>query len=206
MILYLVRHGQSEGNVLQKKGLDPPMTQLGIRQIHLAAQRMQKEEITHFYSSPLYRALESMEIYREYFGKEPVISPLFCEIWGSHWHARSVDELKKRFPWAHFPKSMAQDRWWPIQEESRTTQIQRIRQAIELIFQNHLNRNDRICLISHVEMGNVFWHVLLGLECNGKFYFQQRNAACTKIEMDNNQSIQVCYMNDVTHLSADLWT
>ena len=61
MLLYLVRHGQTESN---RKGLalgraDVPLNELGRRQAELLRQALAKEKLTAVYSSPLQRTLDT---------------------------------------------------------------------------------------------------------------------------------------------------
>ncbi|RJP26876.1 MAG: histidine phosphatase family protein [Candidatus Omnitrophota bacterium] len=206
MILYLIRHGQSKGNVLGKAGLDPPLTPLGVKQIHQAARRLQSEGITHLYGSPLYRALETMEICRDSLSFEPVISPLFCEIWGENWRARPVEELQIRFRWASFPPSMSNGQWWPRQAEEESQIEARARAVWDLIMQNHRGENQCVGLISHIEMGNAMLQGLFGMKYDRNLYFHQRNAAFTRLDVQSETMFCLNYLNDVSHLSPNLWT
>jgi len=57
MKLYLVRHGQSEGNVKQTHQCeDVPLSEEGIKQVKLLAKRLKNNEISTIYASPFLRA------------------------------------------------------------------------------------------------------------------------------------------------------
>ncbi len=206
MILYLVRHGQSEGNVLGKAGLDPIMTETGVRQIDLAGKRLKEEGITHFYCSPLYRALATVDIFRRHLPLNPIISPLFCEIWGTDWKARTAETLLESFPWAELPESMFNGRWWPKEAENQLQICRRVQDALDLIFQNHRTSADKVCLVSHAAMGNAMLHILLGMDLDSQIIFAQRNGAFSRMEFSQHDGFLLNYVNDVTHLSPDLWT
>lgn len=62
--LYILRHGQSEWNVLNKvQGqLDIDLTDIGIKQAKKAAKRLKDENIVIIYSSDLKRAFDTAEI------------------------------------------------------------------------------------------------------------------------------------------------
>jgi len=63
--LYLIRHGQTEYNrmgLLQGRGIDAPLDQLGQEQSYAVARYLKKEKIDHVYSSSLSRARNTAEI------------------------------------------------------------------------------------------------------------------------------------------------
>ncbi len=65
MRLYLVRHGQSEANLLEvisNRGLVHPLTNLGRQQAAELAQSLATVPIVRIYSSPLLRAVQTAEI------------------------------------------------------------------------------------------------------------------------------------------------
>lgn len=93
MLLLLVRHGQTVGNIEERiQGDDDPLTDFGRRQARtLAAHLAQRSGITHLYASPLIRALETATIIGEALDLEPVPVPGLAEINAGHaagqlWH------------------------------------------------------------------------------------------------------------------------
>lgn len=65
MRLYFARHGESEANVLRiisNQDWKHPLTELGRAQAQGLADRLQGEGITHLFSSPVQRAVETAEI------------------------------------------------------------------------------------------------------------------------------------------------
>lgn len=63
MLLYLIRHGESEAN---RKGLyqgpNMPLSEEGIKQAHALAERLKNHNINIIYSSPMLRAKQTAEI------------------------------------------------------------------------------------------------------------------------------------------------
>ena len=74
MLLLLVRHGQSLGNVEARiQGSDDPLTDFGRLQARTVAARLaQRNDITHLYASPLVRAMETASIVGEAVGQTPI--------------------------------------------------------------------------------------------------------------------------------------
>jgi probable phosphoglycerate mutase len=65
MILYFVRHGESEANLLHEvsnRGLKHPLTEKGRRQALELAQTFQSMPVSHIFCSPLLRAVQTAEI------------------------------------------------------------------------------------------------------------------------------------------------
>ena len=65
MKLYFARHGESEANVLRvvsNRGFQHPLTARGRDQAQALAEALERVTLTHLYSSPLQRAVETAEI------------------------------------------------------------------------------------------------------------------------------------------------
>lgn len=206
MDLFFVRHGQTVGNVSGIAGLDPPMTETGVRQINQAAARLAREGITHLYCSPLYRALQTVDLLRQTLPLDPVISPVFCETWGTAWNARTAPELRDLFPWANLPASLGEGRWWPQTAETTEEINLRARQAIGILEERHRDTEDRVCLIGHIEFGRILFHHLLGLNSNRSVTFTFRNASFSHVRWFGDARKIIVSLNDVHHLPEELWT
>lgn len=74
MLLLLVRHGQSLGNIEERiQGIDDPLTDLGREQARGVARALAaRADITHLYASPLDRAMETAGIIGNAIGLDPV--------------------------------------------------------------------------------------------------------------------------------------
>jgi len=63
--LYFARHGQSEANVLKifsNSGWKHPLTDLGVAQSETLAEHLKPQHITHIFSSPVMRAVQTSQI------------------------------------------------------------------------------------------------------------------------------------------------
>ena len=74
MLLLLVRHGQSLGNIEARiQGSDDPLTDFGREQAKAVAARLaRRHDVTHLYASPLDRAMETAGIIGSATGRTPV--------------------------------------------------------------------------------------------------------------------------------------
>ncbi|MCL9972291.1 MAG: histidine phosphatase family protein [Candidatus Pacebacteria bacterium] len=74
MILYLVRHGQSESNVSGKvQGPDDALTEQGILQAHALAARVENLEPDAIYTSPFLRTRMTADIIAARVGKSAIL-------------------------------------------------------------------------------------------------------------------------------------
>jgi len=87
--LVLVRHGEQvlPHNIAAGEAVDPPLSELGERQVQAVAERLASMHIDAIYSSPLQRALATGEAIGKAHGLTPVPLDALCEI----------------NPWATFP-------------------------------------------------------------------------------------------------------
>lgn len=139
LLMYLVRHGQSEFNVvysitLQDPGIrDAPITQRGQTQAAGAAHHLRDKRITKIICSPYTRALQTASIIAHELGiptlmAEPLAGErrLFtCDI------GTPLRELKETWPKVDFSR-LEKDEWWPSQDESDEHIDQRVRAFTQL--------------------------------------------------------------------------
>lgn len=100
MLLYLVRHGETESN---KAGLalgraDVPLNERGLRQARCLAQRLAGERFTGVYTSPLKRAVETAAAIAEPHGLTPVVEDRLIEMDVGELDGLTFSEIRERFP------------------------------------------------------------------------------------------------------------
>lgn len=101
MIFYFVRHGESVANVeniISNRGFQHPLTPLGEQQVEALAHDLREVPITHIYTSPLQRALQTAEIIGKERGITPVITDALrefdCGVLEGRGDAESWEQLK----------------------------------------------------------------------------------------------------------------
>lgn len=100
MLLYILRHGESEGNKDGKfRGrADFPLTERGLMQADDAANFIERKGITAVYSSPLVRALDTAEAVAQRTGLDVNVDGDFNNIFLGEWEGRLKNEIRERFP------------------------------------------------------------------------------------------------------------
>ncbi|HWA41983.1 MAG TPA: histidine phosphatase family protein [Hypericibacter adhaerens] len=117
MAMILVRHGQSEFNVVYSKtrvdpGIhDPRLTEEGRQQARLAADRLAEHDLALILSSPYTRALQTAEIIAETLDLPVAIEPMVREHCRFHCDVGTLrSELALSWPALDF--GTLPERWW----------------------------------------------------------------------------------------------
>jgi broad specificity phosphatase PhoE len=115
--MLLVRHGQSEFNVIYARTRvdpaipDPKLTDEGRRQAAEAAAKLATHGVTRVLASPYTRAIETAEIIAGYLGIDVAIEPLVRERAAFHCDIGTPrDALQRRFPALDF--AHLDEPWW----------------------------------------------------------------------------------------------
>jgi len=98
MIVYLARHGESEGKRLFLGRANPPLSETGRRQSEELAVRLKGAGIERIVSSSLDRAVETAAIVGRALDVEPEADARFDEIGYGDWDGLSWDEIERRWP------------------------------------------------------------------------------------------------------------
>ena len=192
-ILYLVRHGETEGaEVRRYKGsIDVPLSHKGGKQIErvsaLILKDMQKRSspspprlLKAVYCSDLQRAVKSAEIIAKTCALDPVVVPSLRERNFGIWEGMSFDEIRKQYPrefdaWAGNPLQFS-----PMQGESTITMKERVIGAFEKIIGNH--KGDSIAIVSHGGVNRIVLCHALGMSLENIFRVEQDYAALNILE------------------------
>ena len=97
--IILVRHGQSEGNLVRSflGHTDLPLTELGHKQAEKTAEYLDGTDIDIIYASDLKRAWQTAEHIAERQGLSIIANPKLREIYAGKWENELFDELGKKY-------------------------------------------------------------------------------------------------------------
>ncbi|MEA5113112.1 MAG: alpha-ribazole phosphatase [Geobacteraceae bacterium] len=98
--IYLVRHGEIAGSgVFRYNGqTDVPLTQQGLDQYHLLAERLSDKPVSACYTSDLSRCVRGARILCGRWGLEPVLKKELRELSFGTWEGKTWNELAEGFP------------------------------------------------------------------------------------------------------------
>jgi broad specificity phosphatase PhoE len=83
LTLYLLRHGESVANVgrvFAARKVDPPLSDVGVRQAKMQAESLKAFEFSAMYASTLLRARQTAEIVSKCCGLKPIFSSALQEV------------------------------------------------------------------------------------------------------------------------------
>ncbi|MBE6800633.1 MAG: histidine phosphatase family protein, partial [Ruminococcaceae bacterium] len=129
MKLYIIRHGETFGNLNGDGFSETDLTPKGERQIAFLAERFKSEKIDKFYVSPLVRAVKTANAVREYHKNTPIIidSLLLEKGTAPDYIGIPYEEIKKLCPDAEInPRT-------PLGEEDDEKAYNRAKEIIEKI-------------------------------------------------------------------------
>jgi broad specificity phosphatase PhoE len=159
--LFLVRHGEVEGEGVLHGHVDVALTPRGRRQLGTVAERLRAEPLSAVYCSDLQRSRIGAELVAR--GRQlPVLPrPAFRELHMGEWDGKGVAEL-----WRDDRERI--ERWWANLEsfalpggESLSDLNERILSALRTVLAEH--REESICLVAHGGVNRVILFEALGL-------------------------------------------
>lgn len=228
MRLYLIRHAESENNVLtqdtiQRRKVDPDLTALGYQQRdqlakHIAAATDAVGDgyaITHLYTSAMYRSLLTMAPLSEALDMAPMIWPDLHENGGMYlerdgcvrgFPGMTRAQIEGAFPGYQLPAEARADGWYDtaLGLEPEEHSLQRaIRVAWAL--RSRADSDDVIALVSHAGFLNILLAAIFEhLPSKRRFMrYYHDNTAITRINFYQGWTA-LHYLNRVDHLPAEL--
>jgi broad specificity phosphatase PhoE len=159
LLLILVRHGETEGNVSKvwHGSEDAPLTERGRRQVQATAQRLkelhQQYHVDALYVSPLPRAQSTASAIAKAINIEPIVEPGLREFSIGDWEGRSFRELQQMENlWQRWNEN---PEFAPPNGESPITFTHRVAQVISELAARHPNQT--VAIVSH---GGVISNIL----------------------------------------------
>jgi broad specificity phosphatase PhoE len=209
MKIYIVRHGESEGNL--NKSYQSPDTSLsnkGIKEAHILAKRLKDLSIDFIYSSNFKRARQTSEIISKKLNLKIEFWSELRELtrpsilWGKPIESQSGKKFEKQVD-----KNYANAEWKFMEYESVNDLKKRAQKILKHILKHHKNQD--ILLISHgtfikmvislmifdkILTPEIFWYI--------RRHFSLGNTGITICEHSEKYGWSLKTWNDTTHLSS----
>ena len=227
MRLYLIRHAESENNVLtddaiHQRRVDPDLTPLGYRQRDLLAAFLatafdnqgENARITHLYTSAMFRSLLTAQPLSAALSLAPAVWLDLHEL-GGMYQARqgSVSgcggltrtEIARAFAGYQLPDGVTERGWYAAEQgfEPMERGIERARTVAQKLHEwRHSHRI--IALVSHAGFLNLLLQAINGDQPFRKGWrYHHNNTAITRVDYEGAGPI-LHFMNRVDHLPPDL--
>lgn len=227
MRVYLIRHAQSENNVLSeetihRRKVDPALTEMGYRQRDILADFLARRgadderfTISHLYASAMYRSLLTTQPLAARLNLQPQVWPDLHERGGmflrrngctSGFPGMSRSAIQSEFPDFVLPDSITESGWYDadlgLEPESRS--LSRAIKVAEALRERR-HRGEAIALVSHAGFLDILLKAMfdqLPSRARSPHYYHN-NTAITRIDFQGARPI-LHYMNRVEHLPPGL--
>ncbi|WP_455539318.1 histidine phosphatase family protein [Terrisporobacter sp.] len=200
--IYLVRHGQTNWNILGKtQGHgNSDLTEKGINQATDLAKSMVKYPIDYIYSSDLGRAVETAKIIANEFDKEVITTPALKEMGFGKWEGLLIKEIQEKY--ADIYKTWRNEPHLAQIPGGETLQIIKERTDKFLTELNEKYDGKHIVLVTHSVTARVILLSVLNSGMENIYRINQGNTALNVIEFRNYGPV-VIKMNDTSHIKVN---
>ena len=202
--LYLVRHGQSDGNAEGRFGGHgpTPLSPLGLRQAENTAKLLAKEGVNAIYSSDLHRALQTAEPLAQLTGIPIIPSPAFRERNVGVLEGLTFDESKQTFPKDYYALVNRNVHHVITEGESYRHLLRRSTTQLWEILRDHMG--GRIAIYSHT--GAICFmtlHLMGAIRRDTKQtpWIVTSNCGINRFEIRGRNNVRILALNDTRHLS-----
>jgi probable phosphoglycerate mutase len=161
-LLYVVRHGQTEWNVIDRfQGrLDSPLTPAGMRHAEEHGELLAREAVVHMIASPLGRTRMTAEIINRRLNVPLEFDERLVERDCGDWEGMTSSAIQREYPdeWQARLRSPYHHR--PPRGENLEDMLVRVKPLLDRL---HALPHRRVALVSHGMMGRVIVSYLLGI-------------------------------------------
>jgi probable phosphoglycerate mutase len=172
LTLHLLRHGQtvcSRDNLFCGAGLNPDLTQDGLRMAEEFHQKYRAHRWSAIFTSPQKRALSTAEAIRRGTSLPLDVRDELMEIAYGRWEGKSVDEVRRDFPDDH-ARWLVDPAWnTPTEGESAFSVQHRVVRFVEALQQSR--KDGHILIVSHKATIRILLCSLLGIDI-GRFRYR----------------------------------
>lgn len=198
MKLFIVRHGETIGNLNGNGFSETDLTPKGERQIALLGERFRSENIDKFYVSPLVRAVKTANAVREYHKNTPIIidSLLLEKGTAPDYIGLPDEEIKKLCPDAEINHRT------PLGEEDDIKAYNRAKEIIEKIKAEN-DFEDTVVIIAHGTFNSYLVLAALDFPLKENFNFSHVNTGVSLVQTIKEKGVtktKLKFLNDYSHL------
>lgn len=200
--IYLVRHGQSQGNAEGRvQGwFDSPLNERGRQQAHLLANRLSTEaKFKVIFTSPLRRAAETAKIIAQHLNCPLSVDDDLREYNMGPITGLTFREIKERYPTRYRAFQCNQRLPHLPGEEGEEAFMERVRLGMDRTLAQ-IADGQAALVVSHAGTLNVCLRNWLGLTNNSRRPFSFHNASITVVEI-YAAGKRLLRLNDTCHLA-----
>lgn len=198
MYLYIIRHGETYGNLNGDGFTETDLTEKGINQARLLGERFKNEKIDNIYTSALIRAVKTgNEIFKYHKNANfNIFTSLMEKGTDKDYIGLPDEELKSIVPDAIIRERI------PLGEETQEKALERAKRIINKIISEN-DDDSNIVIVAHGMFNTYLILAATGLGLISNFNFSQDNTGVTLIRYlyeDGVKKTKLTYTNDCSHL------
>lgn len=215
--LYLIRHGQSHGNVgyehddiTIKEANDPYLTAKGVEQASAAGEYLKEINFDFIYSSALLRAVQTSVEIMEKQPEDKIlnIQPLLTETGiPPEYKGVNIEEIRELWHNSHLAEGVDGSEPLVISSTFKNEEeiFERAEKAMDFLLSKH-KKGEKVAVISHAAFLTVLIFHIMGLKTAPFFDIDINNTGITRVvfyQKGTNKygDIVFKYINSTSHLS-----
>lgn len=203
--LYLIRHGQSDGNAEGRFGGHGPtsLSRLGLEQAERTAKLLAKEEISAIYSSDLERAVQTAEPLAQLLNLGINRSKAFRERNVGVLEGLTFEESKERYPLDYYALLNRDINHVITKGESYRQLLKRATSELRMIIRRH--QHERVVIFTHTGvLCYLTLHLMGAIHRHTKQtpWIITSNCGINRFEIRSRRNIRILTLNDTRHLTA----
>jgi alpha-ribazole phosphatase len=198
--LILVRHGETEWNAQRRyQGQsDTALSEFGVRQANLVAERLAGREIDAVYASDLKRAWETAQFIAEKSGLRVISEPRLRELKFGVLEGLTFDEAQEQYP--EMINAWLEDFNRPP-EGGETIELFNAR-VVSLLNDLKAKYDEQtVLLVAHGGPLSEILRVILGLSREKRWYLEMENASLSEVSIAEDY-VSLNRLNDTCHLTV----
>jgi len=203
--VYIVRHGESKGNlagVLQGSRVDEPLSPRGVRQAEALSARLAPEPIDGIFVSPMIRALQTAEILNGPHGASVSVDADLLEFdWGV-WCGRRLDDAMER------EVAGIRARWRAGELDAAPSGGESPaavgRRAARFLVRLGAARATHPLVVAHGRFNRILMATLLSRPLSRMDEIRQRNGSLSTFDWNGSGAVLPVLLDDVGHIPDEL--
>jgi broad specificity phosphatase PhoE len=200
--LFLIRHGETTWNIrkLIQGSENPSLSELGIKQAEMLAERFASTPVDAIYASDLKRAAQTAEIIAEKKGLPVHFREGLRELCFGEWEGKPFSEVMNGYH-SFLEFWSKNDCGSSVRDaESMAQCLRRSVPVLEEIVKNH--EDGKVILVAHGVVNSFLLSHVLGLDIENFWKFQFGNTSVSRVVFLNGSS-RVTLLNDTSHLIGE---
>lgn len=198
MLIYIIRHGETYGNINGDGFSETDLTPNGMRQIAFLGKRFKDEKIDKIYTSPLKRAIKTANAVKSFHEETPLLVDFSLLEKGTdpEYSGLPDEEISKLSPLAKIGERKC------LGEENDETAYSRAKEFIERVKAEN-DFDSTIVVVAHGTFNSYLVLAALDFPFKENFNFSHLNTGVTLVNyLEENGVVKtkLKFLNDTSHL------